>query len=368
MRTAPLLLALSLLGPVAANAGDPPGPVAPVPEVDEDVVRGYIGMSSSPVGFLTDEQKKTLGATKGVVVTKVVPGAPAEKAGLRAGDVLVQVNGKPVPDAEGLTDKSKQEDQEKYSKAWKALIGGVLPGNEVTLVVRRAGAEVTVKATAVDFDTYKQLADAASIEESYPRVPDPKEAGEPKAETFDFEKATDLPEGFLKFDGLWEARREQDATKPNDVLIQDSLADPWGLCLVTGPGRAIADGKVSVRFRPIEGREDASGGIAFRARDRKNYYLVRANALESNLRLYVLKDGSRMQIASVDVKPPEMGKWHTLEVSFSGTTLKATLDGKGSVSGTDSTFSTGWTGVWTKADSVTEFDDLKIEPVTPPAK
>jgi hypothetical protein len=40
---------------------------------------------------------------------------------------------------------------------------------------------------------------------------------------------------------------------------------------------------------------DASGGVAFRARDAQNYYVVRANALEDNVRLYTVIDGRRKQ-------------------------------------------------------------------------
>jgi hypothetical protein len=75
--------------------------------------------------------------------------------------------------------------------------------------------------------------------------------------------------------------------------------------------------------------------IVFRVQNRKTYYVARANALEDNLRIYVVKDGNRTQLATAQVEKPKLKAWHTLEVSFVGTTFKATLDGKGSVEATD---------------------------------
>jgi hypothetical protein len=259
--------------------------------------------------------------------------------------------------------KAPSDEHDAFNKALKKLTAGIKPGDVVEVAVKRGEETTTATATAIGVDAYRELRDAYEAESAYPRLPDLASAGEPAAASFDFEDVEDeRPPGFLKFDGMWEVRGEEDAKPPNTVLLQEMYVDGWALVLATGPGRALADGKVTVRFKPMEGKEDASGGIAFRAQDRKNYYVVRANALERNLRLYVLKDGSRVQLASADVEPPSMGAWHVLEVAFEGDTFKATLDGKASVSAKDKTYARGWTGLWTKADSVTAFDDLRIEP------
>ena len=67
--------------------------------------------SANPTGFgmtvgpLTREQARELGtsATSGVVVAEVQPGGRAADAGLRSGDVIVEVDRKPVTNAEGLS-------------------------------------------------------------------------------------------------------------------------------------------------------------------------------------------------------------------------------------------------------------------------
>ena len=115
-----------------------------------------------------------------------------------------------------------------------------------------------------------------------------------------------------------------------------------------------------MRFRPVSGREDASGGIIFRAKDGQNYLLVRANALENNFRLYSIVNGKRSTIASARVTEPKLGVWHTIRVVTAGPKIQAYLNGAMLLDHQDKTFAEGWVGLWTKADSVTEFSDLEV--------
>jgi len=148
--------------------------------------------------------------------------------------------------------------------------------------------------------------------------------------------------------GKWERR--------SGVLAQTAETQPWAVAILED--RKFGDVDVTVKFRPVSGREDASGGILFRAADAKNYYVVRANSLEDNFRLYTLKDGSRKQIASAKVDAPKLAEWHTLRVTAKGTKIQAYLNGKLLIDHEDGTYADGYVGLWTKADSVTEFDDL----------
>ena len=105
--------------------------------------------------------------------------------------------------------------------------------------------------------------------------------------------------------GKWERRKSGDSM----VLAQTAETQPWAVAILED--KKFADVDVAVKFRPISGKEDASGGVIFRARDAKNYYLVRANGLEDNFRLYTMKDGRRSQIATSKVEAPKLGDWHT---------------------------------------------------------
>jgi hypothetical protein len=96
--------------------------------------------------------------------------------------------------------------------------------------------------------------------------------------------------------------------------------------------------------------------------DGGRYYVIRANALESNFRLYYY-DGGRHQLASAQVRAPALGQWHTIRVVAMGDRIQGSLDGKLLIDHRDDRFRAGRVGLWTKADSVTAFDDLIIRGV-----
>jgi hypothetical protein len=158
--------------------------------------------------------------------------------------------------------------------------------------------------------------------------------------------------------GQWVRR----ASGGRQVLAQTAETQPWAVAVLED--QRLADLDVSVRFRPISGKEDASGGIIFRAKDGRNYFLVRANALENNFRLYTLVNGKRSTIASARVTEPSLGTWHTIRVVATGPKIQASLDGALLLDHQDRTFTDGWVGLWTKADSVTEFADLEVTGTT----
>src|SRR5271154_2813776 len=60
------------------------------------VTRGSIGITFGEERSNNAVLLKELGVEHGIVVERVEPGSPADKAGLKAGDVITSVNGKPV--------------------------------------------------------------------------------------------------------------------------------------------------------------------------------------------------------------------------------------------------------------------------------
>jgi hypothetical protein len=154
---------------------------------------------------------------------------------------------------------------------------------------------------------------------------------------------------------LWAVRADQSApSKPNVLQQSASGAFPW--CVLTGS--SIENGFVEVRFKSISGREDQAGGVVWRWKDGDNYYVARANALEDNVSLYHTTNGRRITIKYVDA-PVAKNVWHTLRVEFSGKRIKVALDGKTYIELEDANIGgTGAVGLWTKADSVTSFDDF----------
>ena len=155
----------------------------------------------------------------------------------------------------------------------------------------------------------------------------------------------------------WTVEREATAPSPPNVLKQSGTGDfPW--CVRRGA--AIADGYVEVKFMAIAGREDQAGGLVWRWKDGDNYYVARANALEDNVSLYYTQNGRRITIKYVDA-PVARNQWHTLRVAFSGKQIRVALDGKFYIEVDDGHIAgAGSIGVWTKADSVTLFDDFSF--------
>jgi hypothetical protein len=160
----------------------------------------------------------------------------------------------------------------------------------------------------------------------------------------------------------WLVERDESAPSKPQVLKQAGEAT---FAVALKDGTNLQDGVIEVKFKTLSGQQDQVGGLIWRARDTNNYYVVRAQALRGNLGFYKAVDGKRTALKKADGKDAvfpakvQRGQWHTLRVEFTGKRCKATLDGKDSFEVEDDTFSSaGQVGVWTKADSVTVFDDF----------
>jgi len=154
---------------------------------------------------------------------------------------------------------------------------------------------------------------------------------------------------------LWAVRADPSAPSKPNVLQQSATgAFPW--CVLTAT--SIEDGFIEVRFKPMAGHDDQAGGVVWRWKDGDNYYVARANALENNVSLYHTTGGRRITIKYVDAPVPK-NTWHTLRVEFAGKRIKVALNGKTYIEQEDDHIGgAGAVGLWTKADSVTAFDDF----------
>jgi hypothetical protein len=158
---------------------------------------------------------------------------------------------------------------------------------------------------------------------------------------------------------------EQDQTAPSKLrIVKQSGQATYPLLLKDDTD--IKDGFIEMKFKAVAGSEDRAAGLVWRARDANNYYVVRANALEDNVVLYKTVDGVRSALDivgrkggyGIDVSVPA-NQWHGLRVDFNGSRFKVRYNGKQLFEVDDSTFSdAGKVGLWTKADSVTLFDEI----------
>jgi serine protease Do len=88
------------------------------------VRRGKLGVTIQPI---TSELAASLGLSevRGAIVSGVESGGPADRAGIKQGDVITAINGKSVEDSNSLRNQ----------------VASTQPGTEVTLTVRRDGSE-----------------------------------------------------------------------------------------------------------------------------------------------------------------------------------------------------------------------------------
>jgi len=118
---------------------------------------------------------------------------------------------------------------------------------------------------------------------------------------------------------------------------------------------------LTVHFKAVAGKVDQAGGIVVRLADADNYYVLRANALEDNVRFYRVVKGQREQLEGANTKVTA-NEWHQLGLRAEGERFTITFDGKQLFTAADRTFTgAGKVALWTKADSVTRFDRIEIK-------
>ena len=194
--------------------------------------------------------------------------------------------------------------------------------------------------------------------------------------TFDEQKAGEPPAGFTCAltgsgrPGNW--RIVEDPTAPTGPHVlgqmdEDVTSYRFPVCVLEGV--SVKDVDLSVRFKPVRGTKDQGAGLVWRYRDKDNYYVVRANALEGNVVLYKVEAGKRTDLKPKGAWPlaygkkarVETGRWELLRVIVRGSLFEVFLGSDKLMEVEDSTFAgVGTVGVWTKADSVTYFDDLRV--------
>lgn len=168
------------------------------------------------------------------------------------------------------------------------------------------------------------------------------------------------PDGQLN---LWTVQIDAAASSGNQVLVLPRTPrfrnGTFNLCWTDGV--RFRNGEVAVKVKARTGEVDQGGGPIWRVQDANNYYIARWNPLEDNLRIYYVKDGRRVQLASADVEA-DPTQWHTIAIEHEGDEITCSFDGRQLLRAKDTTFGReGGVGVWTKADAASTFDDFAVE-------
>jgi hypothetical protein len=156
-----------------------------------------------------------------------------------------------------------------------------------------------------------------------------------------------------------------DATAQGGLALEQASRDKadYRFPLAVYKAFSGANVEVQVRFKPVSGAVDRAGGIAVRLTTPDDYYVVRANALEDNVRFYRVLKGRREQLESASLKV-SANEWHTLALKAEGDRFTISFDGRQLYTVTDKTFANaGKVALWTKSDSITRFDRVEIKPL-----
>jgi len=192
-----------------------------------------------------------------------------------------------------------------------------------------------------------------------------------QARTFNFDSdaAGKAPAGYTSHAtgggpaGKWVVTEMNDSPSGKHVVVQTDAdrTDTRFPVLIADSGE-YADVDASVKGKAMSGKIDQGIGLVFRFRDPNSYYVVRANALENNFRLYKMVNGKRLQFAGANAKVSS-GQWHTIRITAKGDHITCWFDGKQLIDAHDKTYASGKVGLWSKADSVIAFDDLMVAPL-----
>jgi hypothetical protein len=182
--------------------------------------------------------------------------------------------------------------------------------------------------------------------------------------SFDDASPGGLPAGWVggvtgKGEAHWAVVEEASAPSPRHHALEQSGVAKYCWCVQTN--LQVRNGAIEVKFKPVSGKEDQAGGLVWRWQDGNNYYVARANALEDNVTIYHTINGIRKERGRKAAKVA-LGQWHSLRVQFYGPRFQVIFDGRLALEWEDETFKkAGAVGVWTKADSVTLFDDFNCQ-------
>ena len=175
--------------------------------------------------------------------------------------------------------------------------------------------------------------------------------------TFEEDEPGSLARGFQGEVGRWEVVETGDGR----VLAQKAENPDATFNVALASGTSAGDLDLSVRVKAVAGKEDQGGGLVWRAKDARNYYVARYNPLEDNFRVYKVVDGKRSMFQ--DAKAPRKDGFRSIRVVMAGDHIECYLDAVKLLDVRDSTFpDAGRVGLWSKADARSYFDDLTLRP------
>jgi serine protease Do len=151
------------------------------------VTRGRIGVQIEQV---TKELAESIGLGKaqGALINRIEPGAPADKAGLEPGDVIIKIDGKPIEKSSDLP----------------RLVGNTKPGTKSNLTIFRRGATKELSIVIAELEAEKVAKKPVEVEEKPKAANSVQGLGLVVADLTDLQKAELKIKGGVRVESLME--------------------------------------------------------------------------------------------------------------------------------------------------------------------
>lgn len=158
----------------------------------------------------------------------------------------------------------------------------------------------------------------------------------------------------VSFGGEWK-------NEDNSILQADSSGrTPFPLFVFSSP--VFSDLTYTAEFRIRSGEEDQYAGFVYHLLDEKNYYVVRYSASENSIFFARFDNGERTILKSFNANV-KINEWQTIKILVQADTTTIFLNDTEIGKASDTKWLTGKVGLGTKADSITEFRNIKIQPL-----
>jgi serine protease Do len=168
------------------------------------VNRGYLGAVVQELNPDLAEEFKVPDDQQGALISELLPGSAAEKAGLKTGDIITAVNGKAVSDPMSL----------------RLSVGGMRAGDQATVTYLRDGQSKTLNVTLGEQGNTGEIAQSGPQQNDHPNVLDGITVGDLDDATRSDLKVPSEVKGVLVTDVSADSVGYDAGLRKNDVIIE----------------------------------------------------------------------------------------------------------------------------------------------------
>lgn len=188
----------------------------------------------------------------------------------------------------------------------------------------------------------------------------------PFSDGFDTSLVGGAPAGWTVASGTWTVELNLSAPSAPNVVRQSNKTEGEPTLLADKAGE-WSDLDATVKVNILGGEQGQAGGLTFRYKDAKNYYVVRYNHAEGQWNLFRTIDGKRQKYDAVENNGfnGSLDQWFDVHLVAKGAHITVTSGNRTVIDYNETEAgapTTGKVGIWVRYDSQTLFDDFSVRP------